>query len=186
MAGQFDHHHRRPKIQTLENNPLSRLLPYGSLMLAVSIICIVVIANCLERWILPRVYKNVYSSLIARKDERRRRSFAYFHVGVFILACLLISSAYPVMDFLVGDAKFSTPLRKGGNITVGDMLLVASEVYSAYYLFEMCFRTQFASYLSIAHHAGLVIITQTALSLFADPKKSPEATLEFYMCMVWG
>jgi hypothetical protein len=185
MLRQKDHA-PHPKIQTLENNPLSHLLPYGSLILACSVICIVLIANCLERWILPRVYKRVFPALEYSKDERRRRSFVYFHIGAFILACLLISTVYPMMYFLVGDAKFSTPLGKRGAVTVGDHLLVAAEIYSAYYLFEMCFRTKFASYISIAHHTGLLVITQTAISLFANPRKHPEATLEFYMCMVWG
>ncbi|RGP65173.1 hypothetical protein FLONG3_9327 [Fusarium longipes] len=184
MSALRDHH--RPKIMTLENNQLSNLLPYGSLILVLSIIYIALITNCLERWILPRVYKRVWSSLECGKDERRRRSFTYFHVGTFILACLLVSTGYPIMYFLIGDAKFSTPLVKGGTVTVGDSLFVAAEVYSAYYLFEMCFRTRFASYISIAHHTGLLVITQTALSLFANREKHPEAAVEFYMCMVWG
>ncbi|KAJ4012503.1 hypothetical protein NW752_008201 [Fusarium irregulare] len=177
-------HH--PKIQLLENNPLTKLLPYGSLILVCSIIGIVLLANILERWVLPRVHRRVYAELQERKDERRRRSFVYFHVGTFILASLLVSTAYPIFAFLAGNAHFHTPVSKGGTVTVGDFLFVAAEVYSAYYLFEMCFRTKFASYISIAHHIGLLVITQTAISLFAEPEKHPEATLEFYMCMVWG
>ncbi|RGP58961.1 hypothetical protein FSPOR_11670 [Fusarium sporotrichioides] len=179
-------HTPHPKIQTLENNPISPLLPYGSLILACSIVGIALIANCLERWILPCIYKRVYRALEFGRDERRRRSFAYFHVGAFILISLMMSTAYPMMDFLAGDAVLSSPLVKGGSVTVGDNLLVSTEIYCAYYLFEMCFRTKFASYISIAHHIGLLVIAQTALSLFADPKKNHEATLEFYMCMVWG
>ncbi|EKJ71395.1 hypothetical protein FPSE_08403 [Fusarium pseudograminearum CS3096] len=180
-----EHRHMyRPKISTLENNPISPLLPYGSLILACCVICIALITNCLERWLLPRIYKRFYPDL--EKDERRRRSFTYFHVGAFILISLVISTGYPIMDFLVGDAVFSAPVVNGGKVTVGDHLLVATEVYCAYYIFEMCFRTKFASYISIAHHIGLLIIAQTALSLFADPRKNHEATVEFYMCMVWG
>ncbi|KAF5667202.1 hypothetical protein FHETE_5905 [Fusarium heterosporum] len=176
----------RPKIETIENNPLSNLLPYGSLILACSIICIVLFTNCIERWILPRLYKQVYQNLENTKDERRRRSFVYFHVGAVLLVGILCTAGYPVMYFLVGSAKFSSPLSKGSSVTVGDLLLVISEIYCGYYIFEMCFRTKFASPISIAHHTGLLIITQTALSLFANPEKHREATLEFYMCMVWG
>nr|CEG04916.1 unnamed protein product [Fusarium clavum] len=175
-----------PKIAILENRPLSKLLPYGSLILVCSIIGIVLLANILERWVLPRVHRRVYAGLEERKDERRRRSFVYFHVGTFILACLLISMSYPLFYLLVGNAHFNTPLSTGGTVTVGDFLFVAAEVYSAYYLFEMSFRTKFASYISIAHHTGLLLITQTAISLFAELHKHPEASLEFYMCMVWG
>ncbi|KAM0229832.1 hypothetical protein ACHAPO_009726 [Fusarium lateritium] len=179
-------HHPHPKIQTLENNPISTLLPQGSLILACSIICVALIANCLERWILPRLYKRIYPALEFHGDERRRRSFTYFHIGAFILISILISTGYTMMDFLVGKAVLTEPLVKGGKITVGDHLLVVTQVYCAYYLFEMCFRTKFASYISIAHHTGLLVISQMALSLFANTKKNHEATLEFYMCMVWG
>ncbi|KAH7245489.1 hypothetical protein BKA59DRAFT_172235 [Fusarium tricinctum] len=188
MADSAHHKHLvfRPKIQTLENNPLSHLLPYGSLILTCSIICIVLLTNCLERWILPRIYKNVYHTLESTKDERRQRSFVYFHVGTILLIGILCAGVYPIICFLVGSAKFSTLLSKGSAVTIGDILLVLSEIYCGYYIFEMCFRTKFASPISIAHHTGLLIITQTALSLFADPDKHREATLEFYMCMVWG
>ncbi|EGU80876.1 hypothetical protein RAB80_016886 [Fusarium oxysporum f. sp. vasinfectum] len=188
MSDSAHHAHRVfvPKIQIIENNPLSHLLPYGSLILTTSIICIVLLTNCLERWILPAVYKDICQTFERTKDERRRRSFVYFHVGSIILFCVLCSGCYPMMYFLIGDAKFSTPFTKGSSVTIGDSLLVLSEVYSSYYIFEICFRTKFASPLSIAHHTGLLVITQTALSLFADHNKHREATLEFYMCMVWG
>ncbi|KAF4450355.1 hypothetical protein F53441_6479 [Fusarium austroafricanum] len=186
MTEQRAHRAFLPKIQRLENNPLSTLLPYGSIILASSIICTVLITNILERWLLPFIYPRICKHFEATKDERRRRSFVYFHVGVMILFVVLCTGVYPIITFLIGDAKFSTPYPKGSNVTIGDMLLVLAEVYCSYYIFEMCFRTKFSSPISIAHHTGLLIITQTALSLFANHKKHSEATLEFYMCMVWG
>ena len=65
-------------------------------------------------------------------------------------------------------------------------MFLLAEMYTAYYLYEMCFRTQFASPLTIAHHIGLLLIVQTAVALFADMQKHSEATVEFFMCMVWG
>jgi hypothetical protein len=100
------------------------------------------------------------------------------------MAILCIFGAYPVFDFLVGRAQVSDILFK--RITYGDYLFVLSHMYSAYYIFELSFRTKFASAISIAHHIGLLIVIQMALSFFGDLRKYPEAILEFYMCMVWG
>ncbi|EWZ29059.1 hypothetical protein FOZG_17348 [Fusarium oxysporum Fo47] len=97
---------------------------------------------------------------------------------------LCIFGAFPVFDFLVGRAQVSDILFK--RVTYGDYLFVLSHIYSAYYSFELSFRTKFASAISIAHHIGLLIVIQMALALFGDVQKYPEAILEFYMCMVWG
>ncbi|KAJ6436308.1 restless-like transposase [Purpureocillium lavendulum] len=105
------------------------------------------------------------------------------------MVTLLVVGAYPTFDFLVGRASLSAllfPIQYHIRITVGDALFTLSQVYSAYYLFELCFRTRFASGISIAHHIGLLVIIQTALALFANFQEHPEATMEFYMCLVWG
>lgn len=178
----------QPKIEIIQNVPISNLLPYGSLLLISSVIVIVLMANILERWLLEKVYGDIYRDLKRPENERRRRSFTYFHIGAIIMFTLLCIGIYPVMHFLVGPADLSTDVAPGPGrrIHVGDILFAVSQTYSAYYIFELCYRTQFASPLSIAHHIGLLAITQTAISLFGDYERHPEATIEFYMCMVWG
>ncbi|OLN85682.1 hypothetical protein CCHL11_08259 [Colletotrichum chlorophyti] len=177
-----------PKIDTIQNGPISRLQPYGSLLLVSSVIVIVLIANILERWLLQKVYGEVYEKLERPENEKRRRSFTYYHIGAVIMLTLLCIGVYPVMHFLVGTADLNTDVvpGPGKRIRVGDLLFTVSQTYSAYYVFELCYRTQFASPLSIAHHIGLLAITQTAISLFGNFIVHPEATIEFYMCMVWG
>lgn len=178
-----------PKIINLVNQPLSNLLSHGALILCSSIIIIVLISNALERWLFRAFYGRIWSDLQHGQNERRRRSFTYFHLGTIIRLGLLFVGAYPVLDFLVGRADLSAtlPSRQGRiRITIGDLLFVIAHIYSAYYLFELCFRTKFASIINIAHHIGLLVITQTAIVLFANLKEHPEATMEFYMCMVWG
>ncbi|KAL0931096.1 uncharacterized protein CTRU02_213831 [Colletotrichum truncatum] len=175
-----------PKIETIQNGPISSLVPFGSLLLVSSVVVVVLIANILERWLLRKVYGEVYITLERPENEKRRRSFTYYHVGAVMMFALLCIGVYPVMRFLVGNAALSTPLVPGRRIRIGDVLFTVSQTYSAYYVFELCFRTQFASPLSIAHHIGLLAITQTALSLFGNFAEHPEATIEFYMCMVWG
>ncbi|KAL6400087.1 hypothetical protein AUP68_15779 [Ilyonectria robusta] len=175
------------KIARLENHQLSDLIPYGSLVITLSLLLIVLLSNILERWLLRLLYGKVWLDLERPENERRRRSFTYFHLGAITMFSLLCVGAYPVLSFIAGPAEFSTPIsKKRSDITVGDVMFLFSEIYSAYYIFELCFRTRFASPISIAHHFGLLIITQTALSLFASPEPRSGAALEFYMCMVWG
>ncbi|GKT46780.1 uncharacterized protein ColSpa_06961 [Colletotrichum spaethianum] len=177
-----------PKIETIPNGPISSLQPFGSLLFVSSIIIVMLVANILERWLLQVVYGEIYAELQRPGSEKRRRSFTYYHVGAITMFAILCIGAYPVMHFLVGSADLATDVvpGPGSRIRVGDLLFAVSQTYSAYYAFELCYRTKFASPLSIAHHIGLLAITQTALSLFGSFRKHPEATIEFYMCMVWG
>ncbi|KXH28049.1 hypothetical protein CNYM01_03649 [Colletotrichum nymphaeae SA-01] len=177
-----------PKIETIQNGPLSGLQAYGSLLLVSSVIVVVLIANILERWLLERVYGEIYAVLQRPENEKRRRSFTYYHIGAIIMLTLFCIGVYPVFRFLIGSADLTTDVSPGPGrrIRVGDLLFTVAQTYSAYYVFELCYRTQFASPLSIAHHIGLLAITQTALSLFGNIEHHPEATIEFYMCMVWG
>lgn len=175
------------KIAWVKHQPLTTLLPYGSIIITCSIIFVVLLSNLLERWLLRLVYGRIWKELDTPGNERRRRSFTYYHVGAIMLSVLLATGAYPVMSFLAGPSDFSKIVgRRWPTVTVGDMMFLFAEVYSAYYLYEMAFRTRHASPLTIAHHIGLLLITQTAIALFAKPHDGRIATMEFFMCMVWG
>ncbi|KAK1992487.1 hypothetical protein LX36DRAFT_617495 [Colletotrichum falcatum] len=175
-----------PKISTIQNGPLSTLQPYGALFFASSIVALVILCNVLERGLLRAIYGKLFVSLLAPGNEKQRRSFTYYHVGVINTIVILCVGFYPVITFIAGSAATSTPMLAGGRTTVGDVLFVVANAYPAYYTFELCYRTKFASPLSIAHHTGLIAIIQTSISLFSNWEKHPEATMEFYMCMIWG
>jgi hypothetical protein len=182
-----DSRHEGTKISWVKHQPLTQLLPYGSIIITCSIIFVVIISNILERYLLRKVYGQIWKELDQPGNERRRRSFTYYHVGTVMLSILFATGAYPVLSFLVGPADFNSIIgRKWPGITCGDMMFMFAEVYSAYYLYELAFRTRFASPLTIAHHTGLLLITQTAIALFAKPHDGKIATVEFFMCMVWG
>ncbi|OBR02547.1 hypothetical protein CH63R_13773 [Colletotrichum higginsianum IMI 349063] len=175
-----------PKISTIQNGPISSLQPYGTLLFVSSIIAIVILANVLERWLLRAIYGKIYTDLQCPGNEKRRRSFTYYHVGAINTFVVLCVGFYPAMKFIAGSAVLSTDMAKGSQVQVGDLLFIIAQMYPAYYTFELCYRTQFASPLGIAHHTGLIAIMQTSLLLFSDWEKHPEATIEFYMCMIWG
>ncbi|KAH0420273.1 hypothetical protein CcaCcLH18_14096 [Colletotrichum camelliae] len=175
-----------PKISMVQNAPLSSLEPYGTLLFVSTIITLVVLANVLERWLLRAIYGKVYINLQCSGHEKQRRSFTYYHIGAIATSVVLCVGFYPAMKFIAGSAVLSTSIATGSQVQVGDLLFIISQIYTAYYTFELCYRTQFASPLGIAHHTGLIAIMQTSLLLFHDLEKHPEATIEFYMCMVWG
>lgn len=177
-----------PRIATLQNQPLSNYITRGTLILAACILGIVLLANVFERFLLKAIHGKIWTDLEKPENERRRRSFTYFHVGACIQFGLLAIGAYPAFDFLVGRSDLSAPYIRGydHSMTIGDMLFVVCQIHNGYYLFELCFRTRFASPISIAHHIGLLIITQTSVALFGNYQKQPEGVLDFYMCMVWG
>ncbi|KAK1962246.1 hypothetical protein LY78DRAFT_546516, partial [Colletotrichum sublineola] len=171
-----------PKISTIQNGPLSSLQPYGTLLFVSSIISLVITAIILERWVFRAIYGEIYTNL----PEKQRRSFTYYHMGIINVLIVLFIGFYPAMDFIAGSAVLSTRMAPDSRVHVGDLLFVICNTYTAYYTFEICYRTKFASPLSIAHHTGLILISQTSLSLFHDWEKTPEATIEFYMCVIWG
>ncbi|KAK1561261.1 uncharacterized protein LY79DRAFT_689593 [Colletotrichum navitas] len=175
-----------PKISTISNGPLSYLQPYGTLFFVSSIIILVILCNILERWLLRALYGSIYMNLQAPGNEKQRRSFTHYHVGAMNMIFVLCIGFYPVMEFIAGPAELSTPMAAGSRVRVGDLLFIVAQAYPAYYTYELCYRTKFGSPISIAHHVGLIAIMQTSLSLFNNWEKHPEASLEFYMCMVWG
>lgn len=174
------------KIANLEDQPISKDFSYASLIFVCALIFDVLIANILERWLLAALYGKTYTDLEDKHDDRRRRSFVYHNVAAVMFSCGFCIFARPLWMFLCGNADLSTPISHKWLVTVGDALLIATQMYNGYYVFELCFRTRFASYINIAHHVGLLTITQTALVLSVDLEKQPDATMEFYLCLVWG
>lgn len=177
----------RIKIASIENQRISHLLPYGALILVGAIICIVLTANVLERWLLRRAYGRLYKDLECEKEDRRRRSFVYHHIALGVMVPIFCIGVYPASKFLFGSEELSDfALPKSRRVTIGDILFMLFHVYSAYYVFEISYRTKLASYITIAHHIGLLVIAQLALGLSGNLEHNREATIEFYMCLVWG
>lgn len=177
------------KITILTNQPLSALLPKGSLILSCSILTIVLVCNVLERVLFQKVYGSLWDGLQCSEKEARRRSFTYYHVGAIVMSALLVVGAFPTFDFLVGRGDLSAHFGGGESVThvkIGDVLFTLAEVYSAYYIFELAFRARLASAISIAHHIGLLMVIQTSLAMFSNLATHREATIQFYMCMIWG
>ncbi|KAM0270844.1 hypothetical protein ACHAQH_009308 [Verticillium albo-atrum] len=177
------------RITELKNQPLSDYITRGTLILALCLLGIVLLANVFERFLLTLLHPETWNELEKPGAERRRRSFTYFHVGVCIQIGLICIGTYPAFDFLIGRSDLSAPyisLNGRRFMSIGDILFVVCQIHNAYYIFELCFRTRFASPINIAHHIGLVCITQTSIALFGSQHSQGEGVLDLYMCIVWG
>lgn len=179
------------KIVRVRNQAISTLLPYGAIILVSMLVGIVLISIASERWILRRVYPRIYDDLEKDKEkDRQRRSFVFHHIAILLMIPIFFVGLEPGAAFLFGNSDLSDVAFNGNQAmrhgTIGDVLFVLFHLYSAYFLFEMAFRTRFASAINVAHHLALLLITQIALVLSLDLEKHPEATIEFYMCLVWG
>ncbi|KJZ71112.1 hypothetical protein HIM_09466 [Hirsutella minnesotensis 3608] len=179
-----------PKIATVANQALSVLLPYGTLIFCSSVLAIILVSDGLERWLLPRLYGKVWAALRHGDKQRRRHALTRHHLFLLVMLPLSLVGAYPTFDFLVTRDDLSAPLAAGHqhrtSVTIGDSLFTLTHIYTAYYLFELCFYYKFSSAIVIVHHIGLIIVAQVALVLFVDLQAHPEATMEFYMCLIWG
>ncbi|KAI9155013.1 hypothetical protein HJFPF1_07575 [Paramyrothecium foliicola] len=77
------------KIATVPNQPVSKLLPYGVLILVTCMNGVSLLANVLERWVLRIVYGKIYTNLEDSFQARRRRSFVYHHVALPVMTLVL-------------------------------------------------------------------------------------------------
>lgn len=182
----------RLKIETLENEGVSDLQPWSAFIFSACTIFVVGICYLNETFLLDAVYGLTYRKLVeaARIDghDRRRRAFVTHHLAFTFKTLLVFVAAYPIMRlFLPGPDGFRTPLRApDGQATIGDILLVAGQLYCAYYTWELCYRAGLASYISILHHTVLLVVAQLGMALSAHPETNQDASMEFYMCLVWG
>ncbi|KXJ87374.1 hypothetical protein Micbo1qcDRAFT_152143 [Microdochium bolleyi] len=178
------------KIVRVRPQAVSTLLPYGAIILVSMLVGIVLISTALERWGLRLVYRKIFTDLEADKNkDRQRRSFVYHHIALLLMFPIFFVGLQPGALFLFENSNLSDPAFGGERVrhgTIGDVLFILFQLYSAYFLFELAFRTRFASAINIAHHLALLLIAQTSLVLSLDLKRHPEATMEFYMCLVWG
>jgi len=126
-----------------------------------------------------------YTSEYKHLDQAQRRSFINHYVAASIKLILIIASVYPAISVISGHKNLQSPFAGSSTVKVGDVLLCTFQVFTAMYIFELFYREK-VSYISGAHHIGAIIITQTAIVLFLDPKHQQDAELEFIMCLLWG
>jgi hypothetical protein len=171
-----------PKSVLLRNQMLSNLEGYGALVLTIVLLVeFMVRYYFLEKFIFKKVYGDVYAAL----DTRNKLGFANHHIGAMCKLVVLFAGAYPWVSILFTPAVYSTPMRAGSTITMGDILFVLTQIFCSMYIFELLFRSEISP-ISIAHHVGAILIAQSAVVLGLDLQDQKNASLEFLLCMIWG
>lgn len=176
--------HPGPHVDQLINESISELATYSGLILTVTLV-IVFIARLyiFEGFLMRRLYGKKYTAMT---DEKVRRGFVNHHVAGTIKIILLVTAVYPFMAVAFGTATMHTPFSgvKGG-VTMGDVLVVCSQLFISMYVFELFYRPSISP-ISALHHIGAIVIAQTAVSISLDFEHEVDATIEFILCFVWG
>ncbi|KAE9969388.1 hypothetical protein EG327_010652 [Venturia inaequalis] len=175
-------HHHKPKIASIENQLLSDLLGYSGIILTSILALLFLIRHYLfEAWLFPRFYRRTWTKM----DAETQRGFTNHHIGMGIKLFTLLVGAYPWVRILFGNADFQTPMSKHSSVSMGDLLLILTQLFCSMYIFELLFRSKLSP-IAVAHHIGAILIGQTGTVLSLDLNHQQDATIEFMLCLVWG
>lgn len=175
-------HHNEPHIALLPNEIISVLTPYSGLIITVWMIILFLIRHyLLEGFLFRRMYGHIYEVM----DDGLKRGFMNHHIAGGVKIVLLVAGAKPWLAVLFGKASLHTPLGHHHHPTMGDVLLVLTQLFVAMYLFELFYRKTLSP-VAVLHHVGAVTIAQAAVVLSLDLSHEVDATIEFVLCLVWG
>ncbi|KAK6358153.1 hypothetical protein TWF730_007507 [Orbilia blumenaviensis] len=161
------------------HNHISILASYAGLILTVALCTLFLIKNYVLEPFLPRLYRHHHACL----SEISKRSFLNQHVAVGMRLIILSLGGYPFFATVFGSAVLSSPVAPGGKVTMGDCLIVSSQLLVAMYIFELIYRAKI-SVVSGLHHLGTVLVAQSSVAISVYGHK--DARYEFLLCCVWG
>lgn len=167
-------------VKAFPKSTISNLAPYSGLILSVVLVVIFLIRfYILQDFLLPKLYGSRYTKL----DDINRRGFLNHHIAGATKFIILIVAAYPFASTAFGGGNFQTPYVQGSKVTMGDLLLVAAQMLSGMYIFELIYRVQISP-ISVLHHMGSILVAQAAITISIN--RDPESSIEFVLCTVWG
>jgi hypothetical protein len=179
------HHHAMPHFASIPNEAISILTPYSGLLMTIWLVVLFFIKNwVLEIFVFPRFYKQTLATL----DERNKRGFLVHHISGGVKVILLVVGAKPFSDVVFGKSTLHDPFTNAGHHprpTMGDVLLVLTQLFVALYVFELLTRAK-VSMISSVHHMGAIMIAQSAVVLSLDLHRQTNASMEFVLCLVWA
>ena len=176
----LDHDHFGSNVKDTPITPISKLAPYGALILSIVLVILFLIRfYILQRFLLEKLHGSIYTQM----DEITRRSFLNNYIAGATKITILIMALYPFASVAFGTANFSTPYIRGSNVKMGDLLLVAAEMLTGMFIFELIYRVKISP-VSVAHHIGSIMVAQAAITISIDGDR--ESSIEFKLCTVWG
>ncbi|KAH8777713.1 hypothetical protein F5883DRAFT_408992 [Diaporthe sp. PMI_573] len=178
LVGRKDEHLDRMPLTTI-----SILAPFSALIMSIVFVVYFLIRfYILERFLLQRIYGATYTTM----DETVRRGFVNHHIAGGTKILILIAAIYPFISVVFGTATFHTRFSGSTSpVTMGDILIVVSQMLMAMYIFELFYRPKISP-VSVGHHVGTIMIGQSAIAISLDFIREPDADIEFSLCLVWG
>ncbi|KFZ01107.1 hypothetical protein V500_00881 [Pseudogymnoascus sp. VKM F-4518 (FW-2643)] len=176
-------HHGSFHFGEIINQLISSIAPFSGLILTITACSLAIIRlYLLDLVIIPKAYspQNLQSL-----SDGQRRSFVNHHVAAGTKILLLVITAYPFLAIFAGHATPHTTFAKGTSTTLGDVMIVSSQIFTVMYIFELFYRDK-VSPISCAHHVGAIIITQAAVAMTINFDHESDAVFEFLICFVWG
>ncbi|KAF8583554.1 hypothetical protein K439DRAFT_1505442 [Ramaria rubella] len=177
--------HLKALDEHIRHTPLtsiSSLAPFSGLIITIVFVCLFLVKYyVLELFFLRKIYGKIYTDL----DELNRRGFVNHHIAGTTKFIILIVAAYPFLSIAFGTGSLHDPSAKGSIVTLGDILLVATQMLLAMYIFELIYRTK-VSPVSIFHHIGAIMVGQSAVAFSLNVIHQKDASIEFILCTVWG
>ena len=159
---------------------ISKLAPYSALILSIVLIVLFLIRlYMLQSFLLKKIHGSIYTQM----DDITRRSFINHYISAATKLTILMVAIYPFGSVTFGTANYHTPYIQGSRITMGDLLIVAVQLFTGMFIFELIYRVKISP-VSVAHHILSIVVSQTAITLSYEG--APESSIEFMLCTVWG
>ncbi|KAF6218239.1 hypothetical protein HO133_006200 [Letharia lupina] len=174
-----------PGDQHIKHVPLtslSKLSPYSALTLSIVLVILFLLKQyIIEAFLLKRLYGSRYTQL----NEVNRRGFVNHHIAGATKLMILVAAVYPFINVAFRYAVLNDPYARGSRVTLGDVLVVCTQVLVGMYIFELIYRVKI-SHISAMHHIGTIMVAQAAIAISLDLTREKDASIEFILCTVWG
>jgi hypothetical protein len=175
--------HYIPHFATIPNEYISILTPYSGLLMTLWL----VILFTVKRYVLEPTFPRIYGQTFLSMNDGLRRGFLVHHVSAGVKILLLIVGAKPFCDVVFGHSTLHSSFSRHtqSHPTMGDILIVLTQLFVALYIFELLIRKS-PSPIAVLHHTGAVLIAQSAVALSLDTEREVNATMEYILCLVWA
>ncbi|POS77282.1 hypothetical protein DHEL01_v204311 [Diaporthe helianthi] len=161
---------------------ISKLAPFSALIMSIVFVVYFILRfYLLEGYLLKRLYGATYTTM----DETVRRGFVNHHIAGGTKIFILIAAIYPFISVVFVTSNFHTRISASSPVTMGDILIVVSQMLIAMYIFELFYRPKISP-VSVGHHVGTIMIGQSAIAISLEIISEPDADIEFSLCLVWG
>lgn len=159
-----------PGDQHIKHVPLtslSKLSPYSALTLSIVLVILFLLKQyVIEAFLLKRLYGSRYTQL----NEVNRRGFVNHHIAGATKLIILVAAVYPFINVAFRYAVLNDPYARGSRVTLGDVLVVCTQVLVGMYVFELIYRVK------IRYVAFSLISTVTGTNLAFREKVGKRCT----------